>query len=387
MAARPLTRPGTARSDAPGPTPWNGGAATWLEGRSSTGDCRIGPTAPAAAAPRRAGQRLLLFLLLGTWLAGCGGSSLTEGDRASVAGRTFVVTGASSGLGRGTALRLGSLGGQVVLAARRVEALEEVAALIRATGGQALVVPTDVASAAQVERLAEAATARFGRIDAWINNAGVGAIGRFEEIPVEDHARIVDVNLKGVIHGSHAALRQFRRQGSGTLVNVASVEGRIPVAYHASYAATKHAVIGLDAALRQELRLAGVDGIRVATVLPWAVDTPYWDNTANYSGRAPRMVMMDDAQPVADAIATAAIRPRSEIAVGWKAEGAVLGSQIWPGLARHIAGNVVHATQMEAAPPAPPTAGSLHAPLPSPTTVEGGTRARMAREDAARQAR
>ncbi|MBK1658981.1 SDR family NAD(P)-dependent oxidoreductase [Paracraurococcus ruber] len=326
---------------------------------------------------------LLLLALLVLPLAACGGGSLDESDRAQVAGRTFVVTGASSGLGRGAALRLGSLGGNVVLAARRAEALEEAAAQIRALGGQALAVPTDVSDPAQVDRLAQAALARFGRIDAWINNAGIGAIGRFEDIPPRDHARIVDVNLKGVIFGSHAALRQFRVQGFGTLVNVASVEGRIPVAYHASYAATKHAVIGLSGALRQELRLAGADRIQVATVLPWAVDTPYWDNTANYSGRTPRMAMMDDAQPVADAIAAAAVRPRKEIAVGWKAEGAVLGAQFWPGLAERIAGDVVHGAQMTSGPPAPPTEGAIFAPQPTPATVEGRTRSRMAREAAA----
>lgn len=310
---------------------------------------------------------------------------MRDSDRPQVAGRSFVVTGASSGLGRGAALRLGSLGGNVVLAARRAEALEEAAALIRAAGGQALAVPTDVADPAQVERLAEAAVARFGRIDAWINNAGIAAIGRFEEVPVAAHARVVDVNLKGVIHGSHAALRQFRRQGFGTLVNMASVEGRIPVAYHASYAATKAAILGLDAALREEMRLAGAGRIRVASVLPWAVDTPFWDNAANYSGRTPRMIMMDDARPVADALAAAAIRPGREIAVGWKAGGAVLGAQLWPGLTQRIAGDVAHAAQMEAAPPAPPTAGTIFAPQPTPATIEGRARARMAEEDAARR--
>jgi short-subunit dehydrogenase len=325
--------------------------------------------------------------MLAAWLAGCAETSpLAPAEQQQrVAHRTFVVTGASSGLGRGVALRLGAYRAHVVLAARRAEALEEVAAEVRAAGGQPLVVVTDVARPEQVERLAEAAAARFGRIDAWINNAGVGAIGRFEDIPVADHARIVDVNLKGVIHGSHAALRQFRRQGFGTLVNIASVEGRIPIAYHASYAATKHAVIGLGAALRQELRLNGEARIQVATVLPWAVDTPYWEHTANYSGGTPRMILMDDAWPVVDAIIRATVYPRKELAVGWKAKGAVLGDRIWPGLAERIAGDVVHRAQIETAPPAPPTAGSVHAPMRSGTTVEGGARARMAREDAARR--
>src|SRR3712207_401002 len=212
---------------------------------------------------------LAAALVAASLLAGCSApSQLGRSDRERVAGRTFVVTGASSGFGRGVALKLASYGANVVLAARRTEALEGVADEARAAGGRPLVVTTDVGRPEQVERLADAAVQRFGCIDVWINNAGVGAIGRFEEIPVEDHSRIVDTNLKGVIYGSHAALRRFRQQGHGTLVNVASVEGKVPLAYHASYAATKHAVLGLGAALNQELRLAGAEAIKVSSVLP-----------------------------------------------------------------------------------------------------------------------
>ncbi len=333
---------------------------------------------------------LFALAALGALLAGCAGPSrLGQSDRQRIADRTFVVTGASSGFGRGVALKLASHGANVVLAARRTEVLEEVAAAVRAAGGQPLVVTTDVARPEQVERLARTAAERFGRIDVWINNAAVGAIGRFEEIPVEDHARVVDVNFKGVIYGSHAALRQFRRQGSGTLVNIASVEGRVPLAYHASYAATKHAVLGLGAALNQELRLGGMQqAIKVSSVLPWAVDTPYWQHTANYSGGTPRMYLMDGPDEVVDAIVWASIHPTKEYAVGWKARGAVLGDRIWPGLTERVAADVVHRAQIETAPPAPPTAGSVHEPMrPGGTTVEGGARARIAREDQERRER
>lgn len=331
---------------------------------------------------------LFLMALLCLVLAGCAApSQLGTGDRQRVAGRTYVVTGASSGFGRGAAVKLASYGANVVLAARRGDVLQEVAAEARAAGGQALAVPTDVSKPDEVERLAQAALARFGRIDVWINDAAVAAIGRFDDIPVADHARIVDVNLKGTIYGSHAALRQFRRQGFGTLVNIASVEGRVPLAYHASYAATKHAIIGLDAALIQELRLGGMDGIKVATVLPWAADTPFWDHTANYSGGTPRIYTMDPAGPVVDAIVWASIHPTKEYAVGWKAAGAVLGDRVWPGLAERIAADLVHHSQVTTAPPAPPTDGSLFTPVPAGTGVEGSARARMEREDRDRRRR
>ena len=318
-------------------------------------------------------------------LSGCALSPVLPPDEQQrIAGRTYVVTGASSGIGRGLTLRLAALRAQVVLAARRTEVLEEVATLARAAGGQVLVVPTDVADAQAVQRLAEAAVQRFGRIDVWVNNAGVGAIGRFEDIPAADHARIVAVNLTGVIHGSHAALRQFKRQGEGTLVNVGSVESVVPLAYQASYAASKAGVLSLGRALTEELRLAGLgDRIQVSTVLPWATDTPFFVNTANYSGRRPSMVLMDDPDKAIDAIVWASVHPVESLAVGWKGRAAVVGARWMPDLTERIAADVFHRVQMERAPPAPPTSGNLHQPLPTGTGVDGGVRERMRREQAA----
>lgn len=323
----------------------------------------------------------LPLVLAGIALGACAPDRLRKADYDLIRGRTFVVTGASSGFGRGVAEELGRNGGQVVLAARRAEALEEVARGITASGGAALVVPTDVSDAAQVERLGAAAVARFGRIDSWINNAGVGAIGPFEEIPLADHARVVEVNLTGVINGSHVALNQFRRQGHGILVNISSLEGKVPLAWHASYAASKHGVLGLGNAIHQELRLTGRLGpIRVSTVMPWAADTPYWTHSANYSGRAARMVMLDPPQKVVDAIVMAAVKPRKKVAVGLKAKAAYAGHNIAPGIAEHVGANIVHDAQMVNAPPAAATPGNLHVPVQAGTGVDGGLSERMARE-------
>jgi short-subunit dehydrogenase len=327
---------------------------------------------------------LLLLLLAGCAIPAQFGAS----DRDRVAGRTYVVTGASSGIGRGVALRLASYGANVVLAARRTAVLDEVAQQVRAAGGQSLVVTTDTSDPDQMARLQQAALQRFGRIDVWINDAAVAAIGRFDAVPLPDHGRVVDVNLKGYIDGSYLALQQFRRQGFGTLVNVASVEGKVGVPYHASYSATKFAIVGLDRALSQELRLQGLsDRIHVVSVLPWGLDTPFWDHTANYSGGTPRFYTMDGPEEAVNAVVYASIHPQKELAVGWKAKGAVLGAQIWPGLADHAAGALVNRSQVETAPPAPATDGTLFAPAPAGTGVEGGARARMEREDAARGAR
>jgi len=331
----------------------------------------------------------LLPALLLLLLAGCAiPAQLGASDRDRVAGRTYVITGASSGIGRGMALRLAFYGANVVLAARRTAVLDEVAQQVRAAGGQPLVVTTDTSDSDQMARLQQAALQRFGRIDVWINDAAVAAIGPFDAVPLRDHGRVVDVNLKGTIDGSYLALQQFRRQGFGTLVNISSVEGKVGVPFHASYSATKFAIVGLDRALSQELRLQGLsDRIHVVSVLPWGLDTPFWDHAANYSGGTPRFYTMDGPEEAVNTVVYASIHPQKELAVGWKAKGAVLGTQIWPGLADHAAGDLAYRSQVETAPPAPATDGALFAPVPAGTGVEGGARARMEREDAARGTR
>jgi short-subunit dehydrogenase len=273
----------------------------------------------------------------------------------------------------------------VVLAARRAELLEQVAAHIQASGGQALVAPTDVADPAQVERLEQAAIARFGKIDVWVNDAGVGAIGRFEDIPIADHSRVVDVNLKGVINGSHAAMRRFKQQGHGTIVNLGSVESQVPLAYHASYAATKAGIWALGRVLNEEVRLAGLRRqINVVTIMPWAADTPFWQHAANYSGRKGRMAAMDDPDKVVRAIIWSSLHPREEIPVGWKAQAASTFHTIVPDLVEAASANIAHTEQMRRASPKAPGPGALHQPLREGRGVDGGVRARMKSEDGAR---
>lgn len=301
------------------------------------------------------------------------------------AGRTIVITGASSGLGKGTARRLASEGANVVLAARRTALIEELA---RECGPRALAVSTDVANPADVERLALAAVARFGRIDVWINNAGVGVLSRFEDAPLRDYSRMVDINLKGVIYGSHVALRQFRAQGFGSLVNIGSITGEVPLAYVAAYSATKAGILGLGRALNEELRLNGLSRtVKVATVMPAAVDTPWWPHAANYTGHAPRMTPMDDPAKVVDTIMRAAAHPKEEMPAGGNAQAAYIAHRILPDLTESIAADIAHREQFVKAPPTAPTSGTLHRPMLSGQEVEGGVRARMKLEDAQRRGR
>ncbi len=298
------------------------------------------------------------------------------------AGRTVVVTGASSGFGRGVALAMGARGANVVLAARRREPLETAAAAIRATGGAALVVPTDVSRSAEVVHLAQAAVDRFGRIDVWVNDAGVIAIGRFNDTPLAEHERVIDVNLKGVLYGSYEALGRFRRQHSGVLINLGSIESRVPLPYQASYVASKHAILGMDEALRQELSLEGQRNVQVVTIMPWGADTPIWDHAANYTGRETRAPSLDDPDKIVRAVMWAALHPRARVAVGWKAKSAVAGENLAPGATEHMAGVIYDKVQMHGVQPsAPATSGSVHTPMSSGVTVDGGLRARWRTED------
>ena len=283
--------------------------------------------------------------------------------------------------------QLGAYKAKVVLAARRSELLEEIAVKIRNTGGTALVVPMDISKPEDVERLMAAAVQQYGKIDVWINMAGVGAIGRFWEIPIAHQARILDINLKGIIYGSHAAIRQFRTQGYGTLINMGSIESENPLAYHASYAATKGGVLNLGQAINQELRLNGDKKIKVVTIEPWAVDTPFWRHAANYSGGTPRMAAMDGPSKVVNATIRASLRPRKELPVGWKARGAWISHHLFPHLTERLSANIIHKYQIKNAPPAPPTSGATFQPMQEGRDVSDGVRERMDKEKNERKKR
>lgn len=312
-------------------------------------------------------------------LSGCAGSRPNT-HSLPLAGKTYVVTGASSGFGKGVALDLGAKGANVVLAARRTKLLEDVAREIRRSGGTSLVVTTDVAKQTDIRNLARASVARYGKIDVWINNAGVGAIGPFWDIPEDVHSRLIDINLKGVVYGSLAAVKEFRKQGYGSLVNVGSIDSEVPLAYQSSYSATKAGVLSLGRALNEEIRLAGQKKIFVSTVMPWAADTPWWPHAANYSGHTARMAGMDDPQKIVDAIVWVSTHPREELPVGWKAKASYVSHRIAPDLTERLSADIAHRQVMKGD-SVPPTKGTLFNPMKSGDRADGGVRAQMLRED------
>lgn len=352
------------------------------------------PIKPAIKLPRLSSGKsffqvklfLLLVLFFPILLGSCATSKLGSSGQKKIAGKTVVIVGASSGFGRGVAEQLGAYNANVVIAARRTALLEEVANKVRANGGKALVVTSDITKPEDIRRLTETTLSEFGKIDVWINMAGVGAFGRFWEIPIEDQARIVDINVKGVIYGSHAAIKQFRTQGYGVLINVGSVESNVPLAYHATYGSTKGAVKNFGNALSQELRLNGNKEIRVVTVEPWAADTPFWGHGANYTGRTPRMAIMDPPQKVVNATIRACLRGRHELPVGWKAKSAWISHHLFPRLTDRIAANVVHKSQMKNAPTGvAPHSVAAFEPMESGRGIDDGVKKRMHEENRQRK--
>ncbi len=285
----------------------------------------------------------------------------------------IVVTGASSGIGRATALACAGKGAAVVLAARRAAALEEVARECEAAGASALVVPTDVADEKAVQELARRAVERFGRIDVWVNAAAVTAFAPFQEIPLEDFRRIVDVNVMGYVHGARAALPLLRDQGRGVLVNVSSIVSAVPQPYTHAYSMSKAAVRVLGASLRQELRLDGATGVKVCTVLPATIDTPFFEHTANFTGRkAKAMPPVYSAERVARTIVDLVRLPRREVIVGPMGRNLVLQAKLAPGLTERLMAVQVDRAHLYRSRPAPATHGNLFEPAPGTGSVSGG---------------
>ncbi|WP_224247655.1 SDR family oxidoreductase [Hyalangium gracile] len=228
--------------------------------------------------------------------------------------KVVVITGASSGIGRATALALAKKGAHLVLAARREEPLEDLSLQCEALGVRCLSIPTDVTDASAVRAIASQAVHAFGHIDGWVNNAGVYLVGRLEQTPDDAFRQVMETNFFGTVYGTRAALAQFRHHGRGVLVNVSSVFGSAAGPYVSAYAASKFAVRGFSASVRQEFEGTG---IHVCTILPAAIDTPLWQHSANYTGWRVRPIEpIYSPERVARAIVRVLERPRRELFIG-----------------------------------------------------------------------
>ena len=194
-------------------------------------------------------------------------------------GATAIITGGASGIGQAIAEELAKRGCDVVLADLQYELAQEVAAGIRAAGGKATAVKLDVTDYPAVEQVVRDTVVRTGRLDYMFNNAGIYINGDVHLFSIADWEHIVNVNIRGVIHGVHAAYPVMLMQGFGHIVNTSSIAGLIPSPGEVSYAMTKHAVVGLSKALRAQ---AGLLGIRVSVLCPGIIRTPMAENGGKF---------------------------------------------------------------------------------------------------------
>lgn len=289
-------------------------------------------------------------------------------------GMVAVVTGASSGLGRETAYRLASRKARLVLAARRIDELERTAEGCRERGGEALVVPTDVTREAEVKRLAQAAIDAWGRIDVWVNNAGVTLFARIEEGDLADHRRVIETNLFGAIHGVRAVVPIFRQQQRGTLVNVGSLLSKVGNPFVPSYVISKFGLNGLSEALRVEL--AEYPEIHVCTLFPYAIDTPHFQTGANAIGRrASAMPPAQSPEKVARALVALIERPRRQRFVPRIAELGLVAHRLAPRTTERLLLRAL--TRFHLGEAQPRTKGNLFRPATEPGRVHGRRKPRI----------
>ena len=284
--------------------------------------------------------------------------------------KTVVITGASSGVGLATAFAFAEQGAILILAARRMEALEEVVTRCKELGASAIAVKTDVTNAAEVYRLATAAMDYSGRIDVWINNAGVLAAGDYTATPIEVHEQIIRTNLLGYLYGAHAVLPYFKQQQSGILINNISVGGWMPVPYGSAYSASKFGVRGFSEALRGEL--GKWPDIHVCEVYPAFLDTPGIQHAGNYTGSVLKPAPpVYDPQRVAAAMVSLAVRPRQSTTVGAVATALRISHFLMPALTVAITARVME-TYLKQADPASSSTGNLFGWNDASTDMHGG---------------
>ncbi|WP_336758336.1 SDR family oxidoreductase [Paenibacillus sp. USHLN196] len=215
--------------------------------------------------------------------------------------KVIVITGASSGIGEAAALLLAERGAKIVLGARGAERLEALARRIMKRGGEAVYVSTDVRRREDLSRLVTLACEQYGKLDVFINNAGVMPISPLDELRVEDWESMIDINMKGVLYGIAAALPIFRKQGFGHFVNTASTAGHKTVPNQSVYSATKFAVRAISEGLRQE---AGKQ-LRVTIISPGIVHTNFTEGLTNKEVKDRLTAIRDELAMPPDAVARA----------------------------------------------------------------------------------
>ena len=286
--------------------------------------------------------------------------------------QVVAVVGASSGIGRETALRLARGGAKVVLAARSEAGLRSLEEEIRALGGQARAVVADVSEFEQVETVARVAVEEYGRLDTWVHLAAVGLFAPFDRTRPEEFRRVVEVDLMGQVYGAMAALPRIKLEGRGALVHVSSVVGKRSVPLQSAYCASKHGVDGFLESLRVELMHEGWTNIGVTNVMPAAINTPFFTKARTKLGVKPKgFPPIYQPGVVADAILHSAERAPREMVAGGAGKGMLLGQRLSPRLMDAVMVRGGFGSQMTDEPKSDADADGLYAHMEGQDRAEG----------------
>jgi NAD(P)-dependent dehydrogenase (short-subunit alcohol dehydrogenase family) len=279
--------------------------------------------------------------------------------------QVVVLFGASSGIGRETALHFAAAGANVVAVGRRQAALDSLAQDIRMSGGICVPLVAEVSDFAQVKRVADDTVQRFGRLDTWVQLAAVSLYAPFEQHEPDEFHRIIDVNLVGAAYAAKAALPHLKASG-GALIMVTSVEAVQAIPFHAAYAASKHGLRAMTEVIRMELAAEDAP-VSVTNIMPSSINTPFFDLAKTKLGVKPRGVPpVYEPDVVARAILFAAVHPSRDLVAGGAGKSFVVLKRLSPSISDRLmswAGFALQKTREEKGPDAP---NNLFAP------VEGG---------------
>lgn len=291
-------------------------------------------------------------------------------------GKTIVITGASSGLGRGAALAFARQGANVGLIARSQDGLATLADEIKSIGSRAIALPLDVTDAESMRRAASRVARTFGRIDVWVNNAAVAVYGEADKVPLEELRRIMDVNFFGQVNGVRAAL-PFLEESNGRLIGVLSVLSEAATPLQSVYVASKHALFGYYKCLREELAHRR-SRVKITTLFVPSIATPLFDHAKTYTGFRPRpLAPIYPPERVVAVLLQEARRSRPKFARVISGFGhlATFLFRNAPALAHWFQGKTGYKAQRSPVPKAASEGDNLYAPMPGWSTVHGSTKA------------
>src|ERR671913_700958 len=280
--------------------------------------------------------------------------------------------GASSGIGRDTALRLAKRGAKVVVAARSEAGVRSLEDEIRELGGEASAVIADVSEFEQVEAVAQSAVEEYGQLDTWVHLAAAGLFARFDQTEPDEFRRVVEVDLMGQVYGAMAALPHIKREGCGTLVHVSSVVGKRSAPLQSAYSASKHGVDGFLESLRVELSQEGWNSIGITNVMPAAINTPFFAKARTKLGVKPKgFPPIYQPDVVAEAILYSAEKAPREIVAGGAGKGMLITQRLSPRLMDALMVRSGFGSQMTDEPKSTADPDGLFAPMEGQDRAQG----------------